>query len=251
MLFDRLSHRAMQRRWAKAVRDLEGMDLANLRTLRNAGRNLRSHIDQVVSFAEDRLAVSSLNKDPIPGQGTADWTWRPALWRTGLAHPGIAGAESKAKLGADVSVFHDCARSELTLRQVRNLREADLAPYGLQMDVFRFDGSFLSIVLDLPQAAMEGLSRSHILQLDGIIELERPLEIFARLNIKSGPNTEQLVCELPKEERQVKAEFDLAYSNLNEKRVESGWIDLIFEGPEMNQVHLRDLTLSRRVRAAL
>ena len=46
-------------------------------------------------------------------------------------------------------------------------------------------------------------------------------------------------------------EFDLAYSKLNEKRVEKAWIDLIFEGPEMNQVVIRDLTFSRRPRAAL
>ena len=49
---------------------------------------------------------------------------------------------SKTNLGEEVTVFHDCKISELTLRQVRNTREADLAPFGLRMDVFRFDGSF-------------------------------------------------------------------------------------------------------------
>ena len=46
-------------------------------------------------------------------------------------------------------------------------------------------------------------------------------------------------------------EFDLAYSNLNEKRIERAWIDLIIEGPNMNQIVLRDLTFSRRPRAEL
>jgi hypothetical protein len=46
-------------------------------------------------------------------------------------------------------------------------------------------------------------------------------------------------------------EFDLAYTKLNEKRVEKMWLDLIFEGPQMNQVVLRDLTFSRRKRAEL
>ncbi len=46
-------------------------------------------------------------------------------------------------------------------------------------------------------------------------------------------------------------EFDLAYSKMNEKRVERLWVDLIFEGPEMNQVILRDVTFSRRPRAEL
>jgi hypothetical protein len=87
--------------------------------------------------------------------------------------------------------------------------------------------------------------------LDVIVEMEKPLEIFARLNIKHGPNVEQIVRELPLNEEEVMVEFDLAYSKMNEKRVERLWVDLIFEGPEMNQIILRDVTLSRRPRAEL
>ena len=46
-------------------------------------------------------------------------------------------------------------------------------------------------------------------------------------------------------------EYDLAYSNLNEKRIENIWLDLIFEAPDMNQVVLRDLTFARHRRANL
>ena len=154
-------------------------------------------------------------------------------------------------LGDEVTLFHDCEFSELTLRQLRNLREEDLAPYGLRLDVFKFDGSFLSLVVDLPQSGVTGLKRTHLLRMDAIVEMEKPLEIFARLNIRHGPNTEQIVRELPLDEENIRVEFDLAYSNLNEKRVERAWIDLIFEGPQMNQVILRDLTFSRRPRAHL
>ncbi|MDZ4134740.1 MAG: DUF6478 family protein, partial [Paracoccaceae bacterium] len=38
---------------------------------------------------------------------------------------------------------------------------------------------------------------------------------------------------------------------MNEKRVDRIWVDLIFEGPEMNQIILRDVTVSRRPRAEL
>jgi predicted transposase YdaD len=119
------------------------------------------------------------------------------------------------------------------------------------MDVFQFDGSFLSLVLELPEEAVEGLKLTHLIRLDAIVEMEKPLEIFARLNIKHGPNVEQVVRELPLNEEEVKVEFDLAYTKLNEKRVERIWVDLIFEGPEMNQVILRDVTFSRRPRAEL
>jgi hypothetical protein len=59
------------------------------------------------------------------------------------------------------------------------------------------------------------------------------------------------VRELPLNSEEIMVEFDLAYSNLNEKRVERAWIDLIFENPQMSQLVLRDVTFSRRPRAAL
>ena len=55
--------------------------------------------------------------------------------------------------------------------------------------------------------------------------------------------------ELTLNDREVAAEFDLAYASINERRIEKAWVDLIFENPQMNQITLRDLTLSRRPRA--
>ena len=46
-------------------------------------------------------------------------------------------------------------------------------------------------------------------------------------------------------------EFDLAYCDLNEKRIEKAWLDLIFEGPAMNQITLRDVTMCRYPRAEI
>ncbi|MDO7631792.1 MAG: DUF6478 family protein, partial [Loktanella sp.] len=63
--------------------------------------------------------------------------------------------------------------------------------------------------------------------------------------------TEQLVLELPLGEPEVMVEFDLGYSDINEKRVERMWLDLIFESPEMNQVTIRDLTFCRYPRAEI
>ena len=163
----------------------------------------------------------------------------------------MSSVQTKSMLGREVTLFHDCEFSELTLRQIRNVHEEDLAPYGLRMDVFQFDGSFLSLVLDLPHEAVSGLKRTHLVRIDCIIEMEKPIEIFARLNVRHGPNTEQIVRELPLQDKQTMVEFDLAYSKLNEKRAEAAWVDLLFEGPDMNQVTIRDLTFTRRPRADL
>lgn len=238
-------------RWARAARLADKTDLPQLRHQRNRARMLKSHLDKLIHTADERLALPMIGSTSFPKPHNADWAWRPELWRGPLPTPGLSAVQTKSQLGNEVTLFHDCDYSELTLRQLRNLREEDLAPYGLRLDVFKFDGSFLSLVIDLPDAGVIGLKRTHLLRMDAIVELEKPLEIFARLNIRHGPNTEQIVRELPLNEENHRVEFDLAYSNLNEKRVERAWIDVIFEGPQMNQVILRDLTFSRRPRAHL
>jgi hypothetical protein len=212
---------------------------------------LRRQIDRVLHLAEHRLALPVIGSNVIRRPMGTDWSWRPMLWVGPIPVPGQASVPGKAAICDGATVFHDCRRSELTLRQIRNTREADIAPFGVRMDVFRFDGSFLSLVIDLPEEAMSGLRLNHLIRLDAIVEMEKPLEIFARLNIRHGPNLEQLVRELPLHEEEVMVEFDLAYTKMNEKRVEKIWVDLIFEGPEMNQVILRDITFSRRPRAEL
>lgn len=238
-------------RWARAARKAAETDLPILRRQRNRARQLKTHLDRLIHTADERLALPMIGSTSFPRPHNADWAWRPELWRGPLPTPGMSSVQTKSMLGDEVTLFHDCEFSELTLRQLRNQRQEDLAPYGLRMDVFQFDGSFLSLVIDIPAEGIKGLKRTHLIQMDAIVELEKPLEIFARLNIKNGPNTEQIVRELPLHSDNHRVEFDLAYSNLNEKRVERAWIDIIFEGPQMNQVVLRDLTFSRRPRAQI
>ena len=238
-------------KWARNARMARAPDLISLRRQRVRARQLKSHLDALIHVADERLALPLEGSTSFPKPHNADWSWRPELWRGPLPNPGMSAVQTRAMLGNEVTLFHDCEFSKLTLRQLRNLREEDLAPYGLRMDVFRFDGSFLSLVLDLPEGGVKGLKRTHLIRMDVIVELEKPIEIFARLNIKNGPNTEQIVRELDLTQEQTVVEFDLSYSNLNERRIEGAWLDLIFEGPEMNQVVLRDLTFSRRPRAQI
>lgn len=238
-------------KWARNSRLARSADLDNLRRQRLRARQLKAHLDSLIHIADERLALPLEGSTSFPKPHNADWSWRPELWRGPLPTPGLSAVQTRSMLGNEITLFHDCEFSELTLRQLRNLHEEDLAPYGLRMDVFQFDGSFLSLVVDLPEGGVDGLKRTHLIRMDVIVELEKPIEIFARLNIKNGPNTEQIVRELDLNSDQTTVEFDLAYSNLNERRVEGAWIDLIFEGPEMNQVTLRDLTLSRRPRAQI
>lgn len=250
-VLDRMVFRRALARWAKAADGAAEMSLDMLRGQRQRARRLRRELDRVIHQAEYRLALPVIGAPALRRPMGSDWAWRPDLWKGQIPVPGLSSVQGRTQICDGATIFHDCRRSELTVRQIRNSREADVAPFGFRMDVFRFDGSFLSMVLDLPEEAAQGLKLRHLVRLDVIVEMEKPLEIFARLNVKHGPNVEQIVRELPLNEEEVMVEFDLAYTKVNEKRIEKLWVDLIFEGPEMNQIILRDVTLSRRPRAEL
>ncbi len=250
-LISRLRHRRSLKAWERMAEDAETVDLTRLRQIRSQARQQRRRIDRALHVADSRLTLPLLSSNAIRKPIHCDWAYRPEAWRGPLSPMGIVAAESQTPFGSEAKVFHDCRVSELTLRQIRNIRERDLAPFGLRLDVFRFDGSFLSLVIDLPPEAAADLRRNHLLRVDAVVETEKPLEIFARLNVRHGPNTEQIVRELPLGEEEVMVEFDMAYTRINEMRVERMWLDLIFEGPEMNQITLRDVTLTRRPRSEL
>ncbi|MDP4033103.1 MAG: DUF6478 family protein [Pseudorhodobacter sp.] len=250
-IIDWFWHRRSLRRWERLANRAGALNLEDMHVLRSHARQIRRHVDRVIHIAEHRLALPVIGSNAIRKPMGADWCWRPELWCGEIPVLGFSSVPGKAPVCDGATIFHDCQRSELTVRQIRNGRANDLAPFGFRMDVFHFDGSFLSLVLDLPAAATEGLKLKHLIRLDAVVEMEKPLEIFARLNIKHGPNVEQIVRELPLADEEVMVEFDLAYTKLNEKRVDRMWVDLIFEGPEMNQIILRDVTLSRRPRASL
>lgn len=249
--FDALLHRRALRRWGQAAQKAGREELETLREQRSRSRQLQTKLAELAHVADNRLALPRIGSNSFQRPGGTLWAWRPQLWRGPLAKKGMASVANKTPIGDEIAVYHDCKISELTIRQLRNTREEDLAPFGLRLDVFRFDGSFLSLALELPKQACQGMQRRHLVRLNAIIEVEKPLEIFARLNIKHGPNTAQVVVELPLGEKEVEVEFDLAYSDLNEKRIEKMWLDLIFEGAEMNQIILRDLTFCRYPRAEI
>jgi hypothetical protein len=238
-------------RWTKAARDAEMAELETLRQQRQRARQLRGKLDEVVFVADSRLALPRIGSTAFPCPAGTLWNWRPNLWRGPLAQKGIAAVPTKTKIGDSISIFHDCKNSEITLRQLRNSREEDFAPFALRMDVFGFKGSFLSLVVDLPLDAAAGVSRRHVVRMNAKMVFEKKIEVFARLNIKHGPNTEQILAEISLEDEDVMVEFDLAYADINEQRVERMWLDLIFEGPAMNQVTMRDMTFCRYPRAEL
>ncbi|MGP3696932.1 DUF6478 family protein [Rhodobacter sp. NSM] len=246
-LAEGMLHRLALRRWSRIADGAAREDPEALRLHRTQARALRGQIDRLLRMADARLAAprSGAAAPRLP-LGT-DWNWRPEPWAGAVPLPVIASAAKRAELCEGITLFHDCDLGEIVLRQIRNARPGDPAPHGLQFEVFRFTGTFLSIAIDLPGAASSGISRRHLFRLEAAIDLEWPTTVYARLNVRQGPNTEQQVRALS----DGVTEFDLAYTGMVETRVEKMWVDLIFEGPGMNRIILRDVTLSRRPRAEL
>ncbi|MFB2594928.1 DUF6478 family protein [Paracoccus sp. p4-l81] len=255
-LFARLIRDRLQRRWHEASERVDDLPMASLRRANSDARRLRQLLDRFMSAAQPRLLASYA--DPVVADlplGT-DAVWRPAPWRGPLSPSGRVAADNAAVLCDGVSLHHDCPLQELILRQVPVLRADGQAPYAVRIETLGFAGSFLSLAIQLAPELIEGLRRDHLMRLMLLVQTERPMQIYARLNIRHGPNVEQVLRALPgpnpaRPGHPVLAEFDLSECEINEKRVESGWLDLILERPQMNAVHLSDLVMMRFPRADL
>jgi Family of unknown function (DUF6478) len=243
--------RRVQERWSKAADEVAETEPFALRTLRAEARSMRRQLDRVIHAADHRLASPGLSAGlPRMPLGT-DWAWRPDAWRGPLPRPGMVADAPRTGISDDLALYHDCPLAEIVVRQLRNDAEGQRAPFGLAIEVFGFRGSFLSLATNLPEEAVQGLRVRHLIRLEAVIEADRPLKGFARLNVKHGPNVAQLVSELPQDESDKLAEFDLTYAGLDDTRIERAWLDLIFNDAGMTRLTLRDVVISRRPRAEL
>jgi hypothetical protein len=237
------------RRWERLAEVAQETSIQNLREIRNMARQVRQRLSTVNHIAEARLS--------LPTSGTAasalpfgtDWAGRPVAWSGPVDPAGHAPARSETSMGDDVTLYHDCRQQTVSLRQVRNTRDEDLAPYGMVLEVYGFDGTFLSLVFRAAPDGVAGISRNHLLRLDLDIEAEQPLTAYARLNVKAGPNNEQVTRQVPLSGSRAYCEFDLAYMTFRDQKVDQVWIDLFVEDPAMTRILIRDVILSRRLRA--
>lgn len=233
--------RRLLRRWSEVA------DHAGSRGLtadeRSRALALRQRLDRALRAAADTRA----ERPEISPH--ADWWWRPDAWRGALCPAAMAAPSAKTRLSDDVRLFHDCPAGEVLVRQARNLTEAMAPDFGLAVDVFRFEGSYLSLVLELPDAAIEGFRKRHVFRLDARIATDRPTEIIARLNIEHGPNTERIVRDAHPEGPALTVDFDLSLTRIDASRARRMWLDLIFERPVMNGIEVADLVVSRQPRA--
>lgn len=237
------------KRWERSLQNPGGVTTRDLAAMRRQMQDMRGQIDRLTARADTELLTRAAGPDGIHRPDQCDWAERAAPWRMRVTPRGHVGFGSPLAVGGGVTLFHDAAVSGLALRQEPAPADVTGPSFGLVLEIYRFDGSFVSLVQDLPEAAIRGLTLGHFFQVHLHMVREQPIEVYARLNVQHGPNHEQIVHQFAFDGPRGLAEFDLAYTRINEKRVEKAWLDVILEGPEMNRVAIWDMVLLRAPRA--
>ena len=250
-LIGRFLHRRSAARWRQATREASETDLEGLEVQNQMASKMLRRVRDFKIEADSRLALPRVGSTTFARPSGTDWSWRPKPWRAQFADGGLAPARPKQEMTNELVIFHDCKRGEVSLRQYRNMRQIDLSPFGVALEVLHFEGSYMSLVIEVPTEASQGLKKKHLVRLSAVIEKERPTGIQARLNVRNGPNTEQILLTLPDDQAETMVEFDLAYTQLNDQRIERMWIDLLIDDPTMNKITFRDFNLSRYPRAEI
>ncbi len=110
-------------------------------------------------------------------------------------------------------------------------------------------GQFASLAIEVPATLRSQLVPRHILRLSSALESSHPLQFYARLNLRHGPDTDVITRALPNSAPTCTADFDLATTGVGSRPLQHLWLDLIFENPSSATVTLSDVAISLHPRA--
>ena len=247
-MLTKLTDRRARRRWARSTTAAQSLELHALNDLQDEASRLTKRLHRALRVAEARLSAPLAAPANRAAATQSDWTWHPDLWNAPLYPATLTTVAPGTRITADIALFHDCAQREITFHQAR-LPNATAQGFSTILEVLSFSGSYLSLAIDLPKDGLENLSRHHIVALTAVLQIERPLNVYARLNLQHGPNTDRIVAKIEADAQAKPVEFDLATTRLDETRLTGGWLDLIFEAPANNRITLGEVSLTRHPRA--
>ncbi|MGB0498192.1 MAG: DUF6478 family protein [Rubricella sp.] len=246
-----LVHRLVLGVWRRRAREAEGADGVTLRRWRRQARTLQPLIDTVRHHADRRLAPGADPATAVPVESGDDGELllRPAAFFAPDLPLGIAAPESGTRFGQDLSIHHDLDRADLILRRLRV--PSDPRSYRLRLEGFAIAGEFVSLVLTLPEEMAGRIAREDLVAVSVDIETDAPIDLYARLNLRHGPNTEKIVRRIDLAGGETSVEFDVFYTDFDPARAAGAWVDLIFEPPTMRAIDLRDVAIWRKPRLSL
>lgn len=199
-----------------------------LPALRRIGVEQAAELDRLraaLRAAEARLGDAAAQPERPPGSLYAcRWRFAP--------DPGAALGTAGAVLGPGLTLWHDCPLGHILPMQAEN---------GLlALQIYEFSGSYLSLSARLPDAGLAQISRESLLRVQVPLAAEGALWPSLRLNLRHGPNVEQMSVAL----QNGMAEFDLYHLLADAGPVREVWLDLILGTPRMMRIDLQDFTLS-------
>ncbi|MEM7668857.1 MAG: DUF6478 family protein, partial [Pseudomonadota bacterium] len=153
---------------------------------------------------------------------------------------------SGTRLCDELSVFHDADTPAL---RIDRIAPAGDAPF-LRLTCYRFEGTFLSLALAIPESLSTRMRAGHELILDVTANSSRPVALDTRLNISIAGEMEELFSHriLTKGTRRIR--YDLQHFDLRDETVGNAWCDLIFKHPAMIEIDLIDVVLALKQRDA-
>lgn len=251
-LFGRRNAEPASRQWEDLAHRVDGLSDGRRISLRSEARQKRQEIDRFMMLSAPAGEGSDLAGLPFPA-GT-DWKWRPAVFTGSLPAIGVSAPESGSYVAPDLVVWHDIKDNLLSVRQIHRNQHDGLPPYGVQFDSFApRDQGYIALTFDLPAEALEDLDKNFVLRVMSVTGAALSAQIYLRLNVEHGPNIEQELRHLDKaldgKTVSLITEFDLGFVEMNPRRMQKIWLDVIVERPEFNSFALRDLVVSRHLRA--
>ena len=192
------------------------------------------------------LAVQAINvPDDFQIPPKTQWGFTPSL-QNGITQDCISGTIlTGTSLGPHVTLHHEGDGATFSIQQ------PDDYGGGLVFEFSEFSGDYFSLAFELPTDGVMALGRQDLLRLNLRTHANEPLKAYARLNLCHGPNTEQIVRMIDVGQGESFAEFDIFYTEFEQKRAASAWIDLIINDPTHKTIALEEVVILRRVRACL
>jgi len=104
----------VMRSFGQVTQKAKDLPAHNLREANDRARGLQTELARMQVATEKALLKKSRQDDRIERPEQCDWSYRPATWTEPMAPKGQVQVGSPQKLVGGMSLFHDCARSEIS-----------------------------------------------------------------------------------------------------------------------------------------
>lgn len=173
------------------------------------------------------------------------WSYRPQIWRDASPFDIYGDILSGTELGPLVTLHHDGDGAALSIRRP----EQDASALDINFD--GFEGGFFSLAFELPETGIQSLAHHDLIRVALKSTAAEAFVAYVRLNLRHGPNNEQITRMIDIGDGDSFAEFDVFYTEFNPNRVTSVWVDLIINNPAARKITFDEVVILRRARASL